>query len=134
MRTIFSVSKTILIANSIGVKDLKSFFVRKTQARRCNTDQKKYGFLVQSWRGSSESNLILKEDDLETLPDSATFWVLIIQQKELLMLENIKERKEQFQAKLRDWNGASRRDYYWKNVRFLGTNIYGIAKKRCHEI
>ena len=29
----FSVSKMILIASSIGVEDLESFFVRKTQAR-----------------------------------------------------------------------------------------------------
>lgn len=41
----------------------------------------------------NRAKLILKEDDLETLPDSVTFRFHIIQQKEILMLENIKTEK-----------------------------------------
>ena len=56
-RTTFTVSRTILIAVSVGVIGLESFFVWKTCARWCNICQKKYGFLVQSWQGSSGLNL-----------------------------------------------------------------------------
>ena len=41
----------------------------------------------------NRAQLILKEDDLETLLDSVTFRFHIIQQKEILMLENIKTEK-----------------------------------------
>lgn len=41
----------------------------------------------------NRAKLILKEDDLETLLDSVTFRFHIIQQKEILMLENIKTEK-----------------------------------------
>lgn len=41
----------------------------------------------------NRAKLILKEDDLETLLDSVNFRFHIIQQKEILMLENIKTEK-----------------------------------------
>ena len=56
MRMTFCVSRTILIAISISAIGLESIFIKKHMLGYARFIRKKYGFLVQSWRGSSEQN------------------------------------------------------------------------------